>query len=389
MLTYVGVYGFLLTSSRRMSTMGSPAGPGSWRSRAGRARRPEPGPAGPPLAVDVLGSYLVGLPLLAVHRVVPLDEVGCSDARVTDASAGRRLDRRLEPGGRPEGRHPDQRRPGRGRRAGLFAAAGLEIDLCTTASEGEAAAVVGPSRLATGDRSWRPAATARCARSPARSSMPAAATPVPCPPLAILPLGSVMNIARSLKIPRALEAAVGVIAEAHERSIDVGEVAGWGPFFEGVAIGLHAELFAEGAALDAGDRLAPFRAIGTALRYQPSRLTLELDDGRTVRTGARDEISNGPFGDSASRSRPVPGWTTGCSTSACSNGSRAGSSCATSGRSPRAGDAYEPRVQTLRSATVSLRGASPLCVRADGEEVGMTPVELRVRAGRAAGHRPG
>ena len=42
---------------------------------------------------------------------------------------------------------------------------------------------------------------------------------------------------------------------------------------------------------------------------------------------------------------------------------------------------YEPRVRTLRSATVQLRGASPLRVRADGEEVGTTPVELRVRPG--------
>ena len=35
-------------------------------------------------------------------------------------------------------------------------------------------------------------------------------------------------------------------------------------------MGLHAELFAEAAAFDAGDRLAPFRAIRTALGYRPS-----------------------------------------------------------------------------------------------------------------------
>ena len=61
-------------------------------------------------------------------------------------------------------------------------------------------------------------------------------------------------------------------------------------------MGLHAELFAEAAALDAGDARAPFRAIRTALAYRPSRLSLDLDEGRTVRTRALvTSISNGPF----------------------------------------------------------------------------------------------
>jgi diacylglycerol kinase (ATP) len=40
---------------------------------------------------------------------------------------------------------------------------------------------------------------------------------------------------------------------------------------------------------------------------------------------------------------------------------------------------YEPRVRTLRSSVVLLRSATPLGVRADGEDAGTTPVELRVR----------
>ena len=56
--------------------------------------------------------------------------------------------------------------------------------------------------------------------------------PEAMPPLGILPLGSVMNVARSLAIPRDLEGAVRVIADGHVRTIDVGEVVGWGPFLE-------------------------------------------------------------------------------------------------------------------------------------------------------------
>jgi diacylglycerol kinase family enzyme len=40
---------------------------------------------------------------------------------------------------------------------------------------------------------------------------------------------------------------------------------------------------------------------------------------------------------------------------------------------------YEPRVRTYRSASVRITSGRPLRVRADGEEAGWTPVELRVR----------
>jgi diacylglycerol kinase (ATP) len=189
-----------------------------------------------------------------------------------------------------------------------------------------------------------------------------------------------MNVARSLDIPRDLEAAVRLLADGHVRTIDVGEVVGWGPFLEAVAVGIHAELFAEAAALDAGDARAPLRAIRTALGYRPSRLTLELDEGRTLRTRALvTSISNGPFAGIGFTVAPgarlddglldvrvferFSRWELMRHFWAIAAGRRR----------------YEPRVRTLRSATVRLRGASPLRVRADGEEVGTTPVELRVR----------
>ena len=154
----------------------------------------------------------------------------------------------------------------------LFAAAGLEIELCLTASEEDAASAV-ERAVAAGDR--RPIVAAGgdgTFHTVARRLLELGGDdPGALPPLGILPLGSVMNVARSLAIPRELEGAVQVIAAGHERSIDVGEVVGWGPFLEAVAVGIHAELFAEAAALDAGDARAPFRAIRTALSYQPSR----------------------------------------------------------------------------------------------------------------------
>ena len=272
----------------------------------------------------------------------------------------------------------------------LFAAAGLEIELCSTASEDDAVAIVRRAVEAGDGRPIVAAGGDGTFRVVAGALLDARGEPATLPPLGILPLGSVMNVARSLGIPRELEGAVDVIAEGTVRSIDVGEVLGWGPFFEAVAVGLHAELFAEAAALDAGDARAPFRAIRTALAYRPSRLSLELDEGRTVRTRALvTSISNGPFAGFGFTVAPGARLDDGkLDVRVFERFSRWELvrhfwSIAAGRRR------YEPRVRTLRSATVRLRGASPLRVRADGEDVGMTPVEVRVRPGALRVIAPG
>jgi diacylglycerol kinase (ATP) len=59
--------------------------------------------------------------------------------------------------------------------------------------------------------------------------------------LGILPLGSVMNIPRMLKVPRDLDEAAQVLREGHVRSIDLGQV-GDMVFFEAGSIGFHAAI---------------------------------------------------------------------------------------------------------------------------------------------------
>ena len=282
--------------------------------------------------------------------------------------------------------------PGAGRKVGLptnvdldedgvralFADAGVTIDLRRTASEDEATETVraaargaDPIVAAGGDGTVRLAV---------RALLDATRDGTAVPALGILPLGSVMNVARSLDIPRDPAAAARIVADGRERPMDVGEIDGWGPFLEGVAVGLHAELFAEGAALDGGDPVAPFRAIVTAFRYRPSRLRLELDDGRSVRTRALvTSISNGPFAGIGFTVAPGARLDDGLlDVRVFERFSRWELlrhfwSIAAGRRR------YEPRVQTLRSSTVQLSSASPLRVRADGEDAGTTPVRIRVR----------
>lgn len=260
-------------------------------------------------------------------------------------------------------------------------AAGLRVEVRETASEDEAVAVTreavqarAPGVVAAGgDGTLRVVARALIEAGEA-------AAVAELPALGVLPLGSVMNVARSLEIPRELDAAVAVLAAGATRFIDAGLVAGDAPFLEGVAVGLHAELFAEAAAFDDGDRLAPLRAVWTALRYQPSRLTLHLDDTRTVTTRALVvSVSNGPYVGLgftvAPEARMDDGrfdvrvferfsrWELFRHFASIALGRRA----------------YEPRVRTYRAARVRIASASPLRVRADGEDIGETPVELAVR----------
>ncbi|HEX5829088.1 MAG TPA: diacylglycerol kinase family protein, partial [Candidatus Limnocylindrales bacterium] len=198
-------------------------------------------------------------------------------------------------------------------------------------------------------------------------------------PLGILPLGSVMNVARSLGVPRELEAAAAVLAAGRTRTIDVGVVDGRGPFFEGVAIGLHAELFAAAADLDRGDAGAPLRGLREALRYRPSRIELHPVDGPPIRTRALVvSVANGPYVGLAFMVAPGARLDDGLlDTRIFERFSRwellRHFWAIAAGRRR-----YEPRVRTVRTACVRIRARPAMRVRADGEDAGETPTTIRV-----------
>ena len=113
--------------------------------------------------------------------------------------------------------------------------------------------------------------------------------------MAILPLGSVMNLARSLGIPRDLDAAAGIIAAGKERSIDVGVVDGR-PFFECAEVGLYAAIFPQSGTFDGWQLGSIPRLVGVLARYRPVPIDLRLD-GAVLRTRAFVvTINNGPYG---------------------------------------------------------------------------------------------
>lgn len=197
--------------------------------------------------------------------------------------------------------------------------------------------------------------------------------------LGVLPLGSVMNIARMLDVPRDLDAAAAIVAAGHTRRIDIG-VHRDEPFYESASVGMNAAIFKEVQQADEGDYGGLARAIFTAFRYRPARMEVALDRG-TVRSRAlMITVSNGPYTGAGFTVAPHARLDDGLfDVNVFRHFSnldliRHFVSIAFGRR------AYSPHVRTYRSARVRIHGVHrPLPARADSRDLGETPVEFEVR----------
>jgi YegS/Rv2252/BmrU family lipid kinase len=193
--------------------------------------------------------------------------------------------------------------------------------------------------------------------------------------LGILPLGSVMNMARMLGIPRELDAALEVLATGEHRAIDVGEARG-GPFYEAGSVGMNAAMFREAQRFDDGDWLSVLRTIWVAIRYRPARMALRLDDG-VVRTRAlMVTVSNGPYVGAGMTVAPAARLDDGRFDVRVFRGFSKLELLRHLAGIAFGRYRYAPHVSTYRSSRVRIESASPLPARADSEDLGTTPVEF-------------
>lgn len=200
--------------------------------------------------------------------------------------------------------------------------------------------------------------------------------------LGILPLGSVMNVARMLDIPRDLEGAAAIVATGEVRTIDVGEAKGQ-IFFEGGSVGLNAAVFREAQQADS-DR-GRYRALGAALwvllRYRPPRMVLHLDDRVLTTRALAVAVANGPYSGLGFTVAPDAATDDGefdvviFSRFSRTELIRYFASIAFGRRR------YSAKTATYRSSRVHIEGVHPLPCRADGHDLGSTPVEYAVRPG--------
>ena len=195
--------------------------------------------------------------------------------------------------------------------------------------------------------------------------------------LGILPLGSAMNIGRSLGIPRDIGAAARIVADGEIVEVDVGRAPD-GLFFEMASVGINAAVLAEAHKLAEGaydSILGMLRAIVT---YRPATMTIEMDD-ETVETGAlMIVVANTPFTGAGLALAPEARLDDGRFDIAVYRHfsrwelTRHVLSILAGRRR------YSPKVRTFRSARVRITAHRPLPVRADARSLGATPVEFEV-----------
>jgi diacylglycerol kinase (ATP) len=203
--------------------------------------------------------------------------------------------------------------------------------------------------------------------------------------LGILPLGRVMNIARSLGIDRDLDVAADILGSGHVLSMDVGEATTVDGrtvrFLEAGSVGMNAAIFRQVARIDAGDVPSILRTMWVALRYRPARMTIELDD-EVVRTRAlMVSVSIGPYLGLAMTVAPEARLDDGrFDVHVFRHFSKLEllrhlASIAFGRRR------YAPQVSSYRSSSVRISSVRPLPARADSFDLGSTPVVFRTLAG--------
>lgn len=197
--------------------------------------------------------------------------------------------------------------------------------------------------------------------------------------LGILPLGTAMNVARSLEIPLELEGAAAVLAAGHVRSIDVGEVRGR-QFLEVASIGLGAEVLAGATHAGEGRFRRAWATLRRAITQPRTRVRLQLD-GREVRARALSiAVANGRFTGRGIELVPGARLDDGQFDVLLYEGFGPLRIAADIAR-VLLGRTNDPRFRRYRAATVRISSHRPLPIRLDSQDAGTTPVELVTRPG--------
>jgi diacylglycerol kinase (ATP) len=196
--------------------------------------------------------------------------------------------------------------------------------------------------------------------------------------LGILPLGSVMNIARNLDIPRDLEGAARILREGNVRAIDVGEANGE-PFLEVGSVGLNAAIFAEAQRFDRGEYSSFFHLVRAIVRYRPVRLRIHLDSRIVRRRALMVAVSNGRYGGLGMTFAPRAKMDDGLFDVRVYTGFSKLELLRHLASIVLGRRGYSPKVRTYRSRRVRIEARHPRPVRADARDLGMTPVDFRIR----------
>jgi YegS/Rv2252/BmrU family lipid kinase len=195
--------------------------------------------------------------------------------------------------------------------------------------------------------------------------------------LGVMPLGSVMNLARTLAIPRELSEAARIIREGRLLQMDVGEVNGR-YFLEYGGVGLDAALYPLTHELDRGRWASLKDLLHVALNWRPMKVTLSVDGEVSNYRALLVVVSNTPYFGPAVELQPdakvddrqfdIKVFDRMSMLELARYGFQA-----LRGQRP-----HHPRVIQLRGKTVAVSSSRPLPAHADIDAIGTTPVTFRL-----------
>ena len=202
--------------------------------------------------------------------------------------------------------------------------------------------------------------------------------------LGLMPLGSVMNVARTLWVPRDLAGAARTIAQGKVLAMDMGRV-GDRFFLEAAGVGLDAGLFGYFERLEKGAH--PLTVIRAGLRFLRQigspRLTIEHDAGRLETRAPMVSVANGPYVGAAYAIAPDARIDDGLLDMVVFRNASVPRMLLhlvlIAGGRPLP-PPPEARVLRVRAVRVAKRRGRPLPVHADGDPVGVTPAQFEVAA---------
>jgi diacylglycerol kinase (ATP) len=195
--------------------------------------------------------------------------------------------------------------------------------------------------------------------------------------LGILPLGTAMNIARSLEIPLELEEAAAILASGTARSIDVGFV-GDQPFLEATTIGLAADLLSDATEVSEGRLGSLVDFVRRAVQHRRTRVWIDLDGREVHHRVVSLAIANGRFTGRSMEIAPDARIDDGRLDVVCFLGYGPIEFLKELAR-VSIGVGSGTRTARYRAARVAVRSHHPLPVRADSTDLGTTPLRLETR----------